>query len=208
MGGIALYGRLGALAAWLRSGATSVPLLCAAGLAVTGGLAIVPTYAMSVLCGWAFGFTVGLAATLCSFLGAALIGYAISAAADGGRVMAIVGETGKWSALHRALATGSTTKLTAVVALIRLAPVTPFSLTSTAMAAFRVPVLPYVAGTLLGMTPRAVVVTFFASRLAAPDANLSSSPWFVASALAATLASVWLLAWVGRRGLARLTAEA
>src|SRR4051812_32402665 len=56
IGGIVLYGRLSALAAWLRSGAAAAPLLCVLLFAVTGGLAVVPTYAMSVLCGWAFGF--------------------------------------------------------------------------------------------------------------------------------------------------------
>lgn len=205
--GAALYGRLGAFAVWLRSGAASAPLLCIAVFATTGGLAIVPTYAMSVLCGWAFGFALGLGATLCSFVGAALIGYAITAAADGGRVMEVVGETPKWRAVHRALSTGNYAKLTAVVAMIRLAPVTPFALANTALAAFRVPMLPYLAGTLLGMAPRAVVVTFFASRMATSGARPTAGPWLFGCALAATAAFVWGMAWVGRRGLARRMAE-
>ena len=210
LGGITLYGRLGGIAAWLRSGATSAALLCVAAFAVTGGLAVVPTYAMSVVCGWSFGFTIGLGATLGSFLGAALIGYAIAAAADGGRALALVCESPRWLAIHRALSTGSFAKLTAVVAMVRLAPVTPFSLTSTAMAALRVPVLPYAAGTLLGMAPRAVVVTYFASRMTTPAGRTiaGGGPWFLVVALAATLAVVWALAWLGRQGLARLAAEA
>src|SRR5205085_863000 len=83
------------------------------------------------------------------------------------------------------------------------APVTPFSLTSTAMAALRVPVLPYAAGTLLGMLPRAAVVTYFASRMTTADVRSPGGPWFVAAALVATLAIVWVLAWLGRQGRAR-----
>ena len=211
LGGAALYGRLGDLAAWLRSGAGAAPLLCVAVFALAGGVAIMPTYAMSVVCGWAFGFTVGLGTTLCCFLGAALISYAIAAAADRGRTMDLISEVPQWRAMHRALARGTSAKLTAVVALIRLAPVTPFSLTSTAMGAFRVPLLPYLAGTLLGMAPRAVVVTYFASQLSPSSAMtsspLGSGPWFLLLALATTVTCVCGMAWLGRRGLARIAAE-
>ena len=184
-----------------------MPLLCVAFFAATGGLAVLPTYAMSVVCGWAFGFSVGLAATLCSILGAALIGYALAAIADGGRVMAVVHESPKWRGVHSALASGGAAKVTAVVALVRLAPVTPFCLTSTVMAALRVPLLPYAIGTLLGMAPRAVLVTFFASRMMDGDRSVQNGPWFWSAALTTTLACIWSLAWVGRHALARLTAE-
>jgi uncharacterized membrane protein YdjX (TVP38/TMEM64 family) len=120
----------------------------------------------------------------------------------------VIGQTPRWLTVHRALSTGSAAKVTAVVALVRLAPLTPFPLTNTAMAALRVPVLPYALGTLLGMAPRAIVVTYLASRMTTADARSASGPWFVAGALAMTVVSVWALAWVGRRGLARFTAEA
>jgi uncharacterized membrane protein YdjX (TVP38/TMEM64 family) len=207
LGGLAIYGRLGAIAGWLRTGwASSAPLLCVALFSLTGGLAILPTYAISVLCGWSFGFTIGLAATLCSFFGAAIVGYAFTAAADRGRALTVVEEQPKWSAIRRAVATGRPAKLTAVVTLVRLAPVTPFSFTSIVMAALRVPVLPYVVGTMLGMAPRAVLVTYFASQMgeAAKPGGCGGGAWFWSTALAATVACVWGFAWVGRRGLRRL----
>jgi uncharacterized membrane protein YdjX (TVP38/TMEM64 family) len=208
LGGAALYGRLGAVAAWLRSATSAASLMCAAVFAVACGVAIVPTYVVSLVSGWAFGFTVGLGATLLSFLGAALIGYGVTAAADRGRAMTVVREMrGRWIAVHRTLATGSATQIAAVVAMVRLMPLTPFSLTNTAMAALRVPLLPYAVGTLLGMAPRAVVVTFAASRLATADASTGPAPWMFAAAAAVMVATIWAFAWVGRQGLARLAAE-
>ena len=84
-----------------------------------------------------------------------------------GRVMAVLNESPKLCAIHRTLGTGSLAKVVVTVALVRLAPVAPFSLTNVFMAAMRVSPLPYAAGTVIGMAPRNA--PFFVS--AGPDRN-------------------------------------
>jgi uncharacterized membrane protein YdjX (TVP38/TMEM64 family) len=205
LGSLLLYGRLGVIAPWLRDHPLVGPVLCAGVFAVAGGVALVPSYALSALCGWSFGFPVGLTATLCGFLAAALAGYAMGRIADGGRTLAVVSETPKWRAIRDALATGGFGKGVLVVALVRLAPVAPFSLTNFVMAAAQVRPLPYAVGTLCGMVPRTAVVVFAASRLSSVDAPLAQDPWLVAAGALATVAVVVALGWIAKKGLAQVT---
>jgi uncharacterized membrane protein YdjX (TVP38/TMEM64 family) len=133
VGALVLYGRLGVIAPWLRDHPSLGPFLCAGAFAMAGGAALVPTYALSALCGWSFGFPVGLAATLCGFVAAALVGYVLGRVTDGGRTL--LAEMPKWRAIREALATGGFGK---EVLVITLAPVAPFALSNVVMAAVRV----------------------------------------------------------------------
>jgi uncharacterized membrane protein YdjX (TVP38/TMEM64 family) len=86
---------------------------------LAGGVALIPTYAMSALCGWSFGFPVGLTATLCGFVAAALVGFLLGRLADGGHALALMDEKPTWRAIRAALATGGFGKEVLVVALVR-----------------------------------------------------------------------------------------
>ena len=57
VGALVLYGRLGPIAAWLREHPSAGPIVCAAAFGIAGGVALVPTYALSALSGWSFGTT-------------------------------------------------------------------------------------------------------------------------------------------------------
>lgn len=207
IGSLVLYGRLGIVAPWLRDHPLGGTLICAGTFALAGGVALVPTYALSALCGWCFGFPIGLMATLCGFLAAALVGYVIGGAADGGRTLAAVSEMPKWRAIGSALACGGFGRNVLVISLVRLAPVAPFSLTNLLMAAVRVQPLPYAIGTVCGMLPRTVIVVFAASRLSSVDAPLAQQPWLIAAGALATVAVVIALGWIAKKGLAQVTSE-
>ncbi len=207
IGALVIYGRLGVIAPWLRSHPLVGPALCAGGFALAGGVALVPTYALSTLCGWSFGFPVGLTASLGGFLAAALVGYVLARAADGGRVMALVSESPTWQAVHAAVTAGGFAKVLLVVSLVRLAPIAPFSLTNVTMAAIRVPPFAYGVGTVLGMAPRTAILVFVASRLTNVDAPLDQEPWLLAAGAALTIAVMAMLGWIGKKGLTRVTAS-
>lgn len=181
--------------------------MCAGAFAVAGGVALVPTYALSALCGWCFGFSVGLTATLSGFLAAALVGYLIGRAADGGRTLAAVSDMPKWRAIGAALACGGFGKKVLVISLVRLAPVAPFSLTNLSMAAAQVKPLPYAIGTVCGMLPRTAILVFAASRLSSVDAPLAQEPWLIAAGALATVGVVIALGWIAKKGLAQVTSE-
>jgi uncharacterized membrane protein YdjX (TVP38/TMEM64 family) len=204
---LALYGRLGAIAPWLRDHPLVGPFVCAGTFAAAGGVALVPTYALSALCGWCFGFPIGLTATLSGFLAAALVGYLIGRAADGGRTLAAVSDMPKWRAIGAALACGGFGKKVLVISLVRLAPVAPFSLTNLCMAAAQVSPLPYAIGTVCGMLPRTAILMFAASRLSSVDAPLAQEPWLIAAGVLATVAVVITLGWIAKNGLAQITSE-
>ena len=207
LGSLLLYGRLGVVAPWLREHSFIGPVLCACAFGVAGGVALVPTYALSALCGWCFGFRVGLTATLGGFLAAALVGYVIGRVADGGRTLAAVGEMPKWRAVRASLASGGFGKEVLVVALVRLAPVAPFSLTNLVMAAAQVRPLAYATGTVCGMAPRTAVLVFAASRLSSVDEPLAQEPWLLAAGALATVVVVMALGWIAKKGLAQVTSE-
>lgn len=208
VGGLVVYGRLAVLGPWLRSHPSAGPFLCAGVFALAGGLALVPTYAMSTLCGWSFGFTTGVAATLGGYLGAALLAYVLGGAAERGHVMRLVDGAPKWRAVHRALTRGRLHKVVLVVALVRLAPFAPFSLTNLVMASMRVPLPAYAAGTVLGMAPRTALIVFAASRLQALDGPPSEQPWLIAAGVLATVVVAAVLGLIGKRALAHATAAA
>lgn len=205
IGALVLYQRLGAAAAWLRDHNHLGPVACAATFGLLGGVALLPTYALSLVCGWSFGFGPGLVTTLAGFLAAALLGYGLARNADQGRVMRVVEESPKLRALHTTFATGGVGKVVVTVGLVRLAPVAPFSLTNLAMAAMRIHPVPYAVGTLLGMAPRTALLVYAASRLSSVDAKPSEEPMhYIAGAVATVLATV-ALGWIGKKGLERST---
>jgi uncharacterized membrane protein YdjX (TVP38/TMEM64 family) len=208
VGAFLLYGRLGVVAPWLRENPLIGPVICAAAFGLAGGVALVPTYALSALCGWSFGFWIGLAGALSGFLLAAMVGYFLGRAVDAGRVNAALAEKPKAQAVQTALASRSVGKVLLVVTLVRLAPISPFSLTNLILAAAQVRPVPYAMGTLLGMAPRTAVVVYAASHLSSVDAPMAQSPWWYITGALATIMAVAILTWIGKAALARVTAAA
>ncbi len=204
-GALVLYGHLSSVANWLMDRPMTGPVMCAAGFAVAGGVALVPTYAMSALCGWTFGVPVGLAATLTGFVAAAMVGYFIGQRIDGGKTLAIIGENQQWKAVHAAMTTGGFGKQSLVVTLLRLAPVAPFSLSNLVMAAAQVRPMPYALGTLLGMLPRTAIVVWAASQLNSPDTPLANDPWLIGAGVVVTIFVMIALGWIGKAGLKQFT---
>jgi uncharacterized membrane protein YdjX (TVP38/TMEM64 family) len=178
--------------------------LCATAFGLAGGVALVPTYALSALCGWSFGAAVGLAASLAGFLSAALLGYGLGCLTDRGHTVAVLDATPKWRAVRLAMVKGGLGHEVLVVGLLRLAPIAPFSLTNVVMAAAQVRPLPYAIGTVLGMAPRTAVVVWAASRLSNVDAPLTQAPWLYAAGGVVTVLVVLALGWIGKKGLARV----
>ena len=209
LGGLALYGRLHLIGPWLRDRPAVGPFAAAAAFTLLGGVALAPTYAMSALCGWSFGFAVGLATTLAGFVSAACVAYGIGRSIDRGRVARLLSESPRWGRVYDGLVTGgSAGRLVLLVALVRLAPVAPFSLTNLLMSAARVPLAPFATGTLLGMAPRTALIVWAASRLSSADATPTEQPWLFATAVAATAVAAAGIGVIGKRALDRVTANA
>jgi uncharacterized membrane protein YdjX (TVP38/TMEM64 family) len=96
-----------------------------------------------------------------------------------------------------------------IVTLIRVPPSSPFAVTNTVMAATRVPVIPFVLGTVIGIAPRTAAVVYTARRAEQlkdlTDINDMTS--FLAG-LATTAALILLLIYLARRALKHVTRDA
>jgi uncharacterized membrane protein YdjX (TVP38/TMEM64 family) len=202
--GILLLGTLPLLGAWLRGHQEIGLVLYLGAFTLLGGLALLPTYAQSVLGGWAFGFGAGWAVTVAGFVGAALVSYAITRRLSGDRIERLLAERRRWHAVYRQLMHTSFGRSVGLITLLRLPPNAPFAASNVGMGALGVPVVPYALGTALGLAPRAGVAVYAGAGLATLDpSNLRDAGTFAAS-LGLTFATVLLIGWMATRALRRV----
>lgn len=208
LGLLVLLGTMNQSAPWLQSHGLLGVLLFVAGFAVCGGLALLPTYAPSVLGGWAFGVTVGLAATVLGFLGASAIGFAIARHLSGDRLLQVLDESPRGRALHRALLAGSWRRTLLVVTLLRVPPNGPFAMTNLLLAAIGVSWGPYLLGSLLGLTPRVAAAVIVGASLSQLDLRHLERGGAAYVSIGLSLAVVIALGWLANRALKDLAADA
>lgn len=191
------------VAPWLRSQGTAGVAYFVVVLAVLGLVAFAPTNVTSIIAGWLFGFP----SALLAFLGATIIGaagcYCVARAVAGRRVAATFADHPKWELVRRALVEAGMLKALWLVMLLRLSPVLPFGTTNVLLATTRVPIGTYVVGTLLGLTPRAAVITFAAARTEKLDLSAGEGWPLLALGIAGTALCIVVLAVLGRRALNR-----
>jgi uncharacterized membrane protein YdjX (TVP38/TMEM64 family) len=207
LSGLLLLGTLHKLGPWLRSQDELGLVIYATGFAALGGLALLPTHAPSLLGGWAFGAHLGAVAALAGFLGAALIGYAVSRRVSGDRLEALLAEHTKWNAVYEALLRSGFWKAALIVTLLRLPPNAPFAATNVTMAALRVPVAPYVLGTLAGLAPKTSAVAVLGAGLSTLDFSSPSQTGWFAGGVLLTFGALGLVGWMARRALVDLEAR-
>ncbi len=206
LSGILLIGTLYKVGPWLRAHGDVGMLLYVGAFTVLGGLALLPTYAQSLLGGWAFGFGAGLAATLAGFVGAALVSYAISRRLSGDRLEKLLEQSTRWNAVYRALLHSGFARAVFIITLLRLPPNSPFAATNLAMAAIRVPLGPFALGTLFGLAPRTAAVVFVGAGLSQLDLSNRHQTGMFAAGAVVTIAVVVILGWMANRALRRVEA--
>lgn len=180
---------------------------------VLAGLALLPTYIQSGLGGFAFGLTLGIPASLMGFAGGAVIGYEVARRVSGDRVQRLVEEKPRWKAVRDALVGDGSGhgfwKTLGMVALLRLPPNSPFALTNLVMASVKVPRLPFILGTLIGMAPRtsiAVVIGAGLKESFSKDALDEAKPaWVWPVSIGVTLVIVVVIGLIADRAIKRVT---
>ena len=204
LSGLLLLGTMNRLGPWLRDVQEPGLVLYLAGFTLLGGFGLLPTYAQSMLGGWAFGVAIGFPAALAGFVGAALVGYALARRISGDRLEVLLAQHTKWNAVYEALLRSDLLKAWLIVTLLRLPPNAPFAASNVAMAALRVPVVPFALGTIVGMAPRTFVVVYAGAGLATLDlANRAQTGWFAAG-LGATVFAVAVIGWMANRALRKV----
>lgn len=208
LGGIALLYYVKDLGPWLRSHGTQGLLAYGTLFALLSGLALIPTYASSIVGGWAFGVARGLPAALLGFVGGSLIAYAIARRTAATRVEGVLGEHPKWKAVRDALVGGGTLKTLGIVTLVRTPPTSPFAITNLVLASVRVPVWIYALGTLVGMAPRTAFMVYLASSVRDLREAAEHPPvWWVIGGAAMFVGVLALLAKIANAALMKVTGQ-
>lgn len=214
LSGIALIYFMPEISAYLRSHEQSGPFLYAAAFAVLAGTALLPTYAQSALGGYAFGMWIGLAGALAGFAGGALIGYFVASRASGDRVTRLIHENPKWQAVRDALIRdhdaaaggGGFWKTTGMVALLRMPPNSPFALTNLVMASVKVPLAPFVVGTVLGMLPRTAAAVWIGSAFGPTAEGKFDTPlWLRITGIVASVIVLFIVMFIADRAVKKVT---
>ncbi len=149
-----------------------IAVLCFAPLmAIATGSMLLPTYAMSFFAGALFGMWGGGAAAMFGVTFGGLIGYGWGVLLVRGKVMEVIESHEKARIVRRAIVDRSLLQETMVVGLIRLPANSPFALTNLFMSSLGVRMIPFLAGTFLGILPR----TLFAVWLGAQAESLVSA---------------------------------
>jgi len=180
----------------------------AAAFVVCAGLALLPTYALSAFAGYAFGVQWGVPAALLGCLGGGLIGYITGRAASGERVAAVIADNPRARTVRDALVGKGPWRTFVSVLLLRLPPNSPFALMNLMMASVRVPLLPYTAGTILGIAPRTVLAVLIGAGVGefTKDSLKGAAPsWVLYAGIAVTVAVVIAVGAMAQRAMKQET---
>ena len=186
---------------WLRGGGLEAGLLLI-GLGLVGcGVALLPTHVLSLLCGWTLGLPIGFLVAVLTATAASPLGYAIGRKLAGPGMMELIQRYPRGAAVCEQITRASPARAGLLVGLLRLSPIVPYGSTNVLAAIFRVPMVPFVVGTLLGLAPRVLVVVGLGAGLERVDLSRPSSPWMVVLGIVATVLALVVMGWVTRRTL-------
>lgn len=204
-GGLLVLGWAYAWSDWLREGGLVVGLLLI-GMGLLGcGLALLPTHVLSLLCGWSLGLPVGFAVALLTATAASPLGYGIGHKLAGPGMLEVIRRYPRGAAVCEAITRASRWRAGLLVGLLRLSPIVPYGSTNVLAAIFRVPMAAFVAGTLLGLAPRVLVVVGLGAGLEQLDFSKPAAPWMVPLGIAATVLALVVMGWVTKRALDQYT---
>lgn len=213
---IALFAYMPTITNWLISHEGLAGFAYQASFALLAGIGVLPTYAQSGLGGYAFGWQAGIPLALSGFMGASVIGYYIARAVSGERAMKLITANPKALAVRDALVRdrpglGGMLATIGMVALLRMPPNSPFALTNLAMAAAKVPLVPFVIGTVLGMAPRTAIAVFIGSlvqgTLTRDTLDKAAPAWVWYVGIAISLVIFVLIGRVAQRAVERATSS-
>lgn len=208
LGGFILLGFLPRIKPHVENLGPSAPWTFAAAFGVATGLALLPTYALSVASGYFFGFTNGAALAVAGVAIGSIIGYVWASALARARVSQRIDRDPRARAVRDALVNRGAAATTGVVALLRFPPNSPFAITNLVMGATGVKFVPFFIGTVAGMAPRTILAASIGH--AAQDlveAVKSGGKWKIigiAVSFAVLLLVFWLFGKWSREALARI----
>jgi uncharacterized membrane protein YdjX (TVP38/TMEM64 family) len=208
--GLALLGsNLGAVTRFLTADRAQGLAIYVAAFAALAGLGLMPTWAQSLIGGWAFGLTAGGPAALLAITIASWIGYEVARGASSDRVEKVIAERPTWRAVRDDLIGAGFLRSLGMVTLVRLPPNSPFAITNLVLASAGVRRGVYLLGTVLGITPRTILTVFLGSQIHDLTAESLKTPkWVVMLSIGLTVAVIVVIGAVAKRAVERVARSA
>jgi len=190
---------------WMRDNWQVGALLMCTGIVLICGLSLMTTNVIGVVCGWAFGFPLGLAVLITGIVGASVVSFRLCSRISGDRLVGQLERHPRSKAIHRALLHESKAKATLIVLLLRLSVVMPFAFTNLLLAASKVPFRAFLIGTTIGMLPRAATTAYIGAGLFELDLNNARDTTMFIIGVIASVVSIIVIAILSRKALERMT---
>lgn len=191
--------------AWLRENWLPGIFLVFLGIIIFCGLALLPTNVVGILCGWAFGFPIGLLVLISGTVTASIISFALSGRVSGDQLPNLLMQRPRLQAIYTALLRENFRKTTLIIFLLRVSVIMPFALNNLLLGASRVDLKAYIVGTLLGHLPRAAAVAFIGSGLYELNLEDTRDATIFVVGVAATVVSIIVIGILSRKALERIT---
>lgn len=137
--------------------------------ALTTGLALMPTYALSFGAGVFFGWKLGGPLAIAGLALGSLIGYFAWGVVARERVLKTIEGNARAKVVKNALVNRSPMRTLSLVMLLRIPPNSPFALMNMVMSSVKVNPLIYLVGTVAGMTPRTLLAAFIGAGVGSID---------------------------------------
>ncbi len=211
--GVLLLANIGILSEWLEINPTLGLAGYVAVFILSAGLGFLPTYSQAILGGWVFGLALGFPAALAGFAGGSMIGYVVARTVSKDRVEKEIAAHAKWSAVRDALIGGGFWKTLGIVTLVRLPPNSPFALTNLVLSSSGTRPLPYLLGTVIGLSPRTIAAVAMAAAAAGTGAEdlqefiaeSRGSVWVIVAMVVSLVIVLGVIGKIAERALARVT---
>ncbi len=209
-GGFYLLAKIAPVADDLHSRGDSGLWLYATLFAVLSGSGVLPTYAISALGGWVFGFERGAVGAMTGITCGAVVGFLISRLVSHQQVRALVDRHPQAAIVRRALLERSGFASLPILALLRIPPNMPFALSNLAMASAGAKFVPYALGALLGTAPRTLVAVYLAASAASTGAKdiqaftkSGEGKTMLVAGIVIFFGVVWIIQRIGKSALDR-----
>lgn len=171
---------------------------------VLSGIGLMPTVAISMLGGYAFGPAVGFGAALAGFGGASIVGYFVAKTVGRAKVEQEIQRFEKARAVRQALVGGGFWKTLGIVTLVRVPPNSPFALTNGTLATTGVRLPEYIIGTLVGMAPRTFAYAMIGQQIT-DWSNPDKPRWLFFVGIATTVVAIIIIGSIANKALKKVT---
>jgi uncharacterized membrane protein YdjX (TVP38/TMEM64 family) len=206
LAGLTLLSQITRVASWFRENGPTAMVAYVAAYTLLAGFPVFPTFCMTALGGWAYGFWAGTGLALAGYLGAVMVSYLWLSRIAKNRVVHVLHEHPKWQAVRDGLVGESRRKTVLIVALLRIPPNMPFAVINVVLVSAKVRLRDYCLGSMLGVVPRTVALVYVAASLKKLDwSDLTSQTWLALVGIASTIVCLAIITWLANRALRQIT---